>query len=305
MHTRTAIAVPLHPLLSVLTWLYLVSMMFALGLELGGTPKASRAQKRAKRFALVRGFVLGLIVLPLVTFSIARALHAPHEITVALVLLAACPGGRFAPHIVKFGGGDTALAAELTLWLAKLTCFTAVPTVEWMLKLRSLHIEELPLLVQLFVLQLAPLFFGKWLRRAHPSLGNRCSRPANRIALVVAVATFAVVLFRADRGIFSLLDPRGWVAVAAVGVAAPLIALIGGGRNEAERRTLVIGANAREVALALVLAGATFPQRAVQTAIFGIWVLHAVSTLVVARAMRSIGGARSVLTPVGGHARPS
>lgn len=245
--------------------------------------------------------------MPLVTFGIARALHAPRDITVALVLLAACPGARYAPHLVRFGGGDTALAAELALWLAKLTCFTAVPAVEWMLMLRGLHIDEVPILVQLFALQLVPLFFGKWLRRAHRSLGDRCAGPANRIARVVALATFGVVLLRADRGILALLDSRGWLAVAAIGVAGPVIAWWGGGRREAERRTFAIGANAREVALALVLAGVTFPEHAVETAIFGIWVFYALSSLLLARAMRAIGdpGSATVGAYAGRVQRPS
>ena len=83
-------------LVTILSAAYLVSMMFALGLELGGGPKETKEQKRAKRRMLVRGLFLNLVVLPLVAFGITRALHARSEVAVALLLLAVVPGGRYA-----------------------------------------------------------------------------------------------------------------------------------------------------------------------------------------------------------------
>ena len=124
-------------LTTVLAALYLVSMMFALGLELGGTPKESKEKKRAKRRMLVRGLVMNLVVLPAVAFGITRALHSSSDVAIALFLLASVPGGRFAPHLVKLGGGDVPLAIEVTLFLAKLTAFTAAPTARWLLGIQG------------------------------------------------------------------------------------------------------------------------------------------------------------------------
>ena len=65
--------------------------------------------------------------LPAVAFAITRALHASSDVAIALMLLAAVPGGRFAPHLVKLGGGDVPLSIEVTLFLAKSPAFTAAP----------------------------------------------------------------------------------------------------------------------------------------------------------------------------------
>jgi BASS family bile acid:Na+ symporter len=102
-----------------LSALYLVSMMFALGLEVGGAPPETKDKKRTKRRRLAWGLVVNLVVLPAVAYLIARAIHAASEVTIALMLLAAVPGGRFAPHFVKLGNGDVPQAIELTLFLAK------------------------------------------------------------------------------------------------------------------------------------------------------------------------------------------
>jgi BASS family bile acid:Na+ symporter len=236
--------------ITVLSAAYLVCMMFALGLELGGGPKESKEQKRAKRRMLLRGLILNLVVLPLVAFGITRAAHAPREVTIALLLLAAAPGGRFAPHLVRLGGGDIALAVEVTVFLAKITCFTAVLSAKWMLTLRALEIRELPIIAQLVVLQLVPFYLGKWLGRAHGSTADRLLKPARWVAIAVLLAGVPAVLLRDDRGILALLDTRSWVAVLAVVVVSPVVGRLFAGRHDAERRTFAIGANCRELALA-------------------------------------------------------
>jgi BASS family bile acid:Na+ symporter len=282
--------VSLRTLLTVLSAGYLVSMMFALGLELGGAAKESKAEKRAKRRLLVRGFVFSLVLLPLVTLVATRALHASGAVTVALVVLAACPGGRYAPHLVTLGGGDTPLSVEITLWLAKLTCFTAVPTVEWMLTQRSIELRELPFLLQLVLLQLVPLLFGKWVRRTHRSVGDRLFRPAHWFAIGVALVTLVLVLLRADRGLLQLLDARAWLAVAAVGVASPIVAWAAGGSRGSERRTFAVEANARELALALAITSARFSDHQIQTALFGVWSIYTLASFLLALALRSRPG---------------
>ena len=277
-------------LIKILSALYLVSMMFALGLELGGGPKESTEGKRAKRRMLVRGLFLNLVVLPLVAFGITRALDASRDVSVALVLLAAVPGGRYAPHLVKLGGGDTALAIELALFLSKITCFTAVPTAKWMLTLHTLEIHELPFLLQLVLLQLVPFYLGKWLRRAHRPAADRMLRPAHTIAVATAVAAFAFVLIKVDRGVLHLFDGRSWLAVTAVGIMSPLVGWLFGGRDEGGRRAFAITANARELALALVMTSLAFPGQGVHTALFGVWSMLAVASFLLACGMRTYGG---------------
>ena len=272
---------------AVLSAAYLVSMMFALGLELGGGPKESKEQKRAKRRMLLRGLILNLVVLPLVAFGITRAAHPPKDVAVALLLLAAVPGGRFAPHLVRFGGGDIALAVEVTVFLAKLTCFTAVLSAKWMLTLGALEIRELPIVAQLVVLQLVPFYLGKWLRRAHRNTADRLLKPAQWVATALLLTGVPAVLLRDDRGILALLDARSWLAILAVVVVSPVIGWLFAARHDAERRTFAIGANCRELALALTMASFAFPDKGVHTALYGIWSILGIASFLIASGMRN------------------
>lgn len=273
---------------TVLSALYLVSMMFALGLELGGTAKESKEKKRAKRRVLVRGLLVNLVVFPAVAYAIVRALHATGDVAIALMLLAAVPGGRFAPHLVKLGHGDVPLAVELTMFLAKLTAFSAAPTARWLLGVHAIDVHELPLILQLILLQLVPLYAGKWLRRKHRSLADRVLRPAHGMALAAMMAVFVAVLLREDRGLLQLMSDRAWLGVAVTGIAWPLLGWLLAGRAEGDRRTFAIIADAREIALALVLASLAFPERGVHTAIFGIWSIYAIVTMLLAAGMRAL-----------------
>lgn len=250
---------------------YLLSMMFSLGLALGGGQADSKREKRSGRRALLRGLVLNLVVLPVVTVAITRALRTSGDVTAALLLLAACPGGRYMPHLVKLGGGSLSLGVELTLFLAKITVFTAPMTARWALGLESLKVHELPLLLELVVLQVAPLLAGKWVSRHRPSLAARIERPVTWLALGIGAVIVVILLVKGGTHSLELLGDRGWGAVLAVAIASFLLGALFGGRDERRRRTVGISANAKELALALTMASVAFPQGEVQLALFGVW----------------------------------
>jgi BASS family bile acid:Na+ symporter len=280
-----------HAILMTLSALYLGAMMLALGLELGGGPKESKGEKRVKHRALAVGLLFNLVLLPLVTVGVARALHASGAVIVALLLLAAAPGGRWAPHAVKVGKGDVALSAEVTIFLAKITCITAVPMAKWLLTLRSLEIHELPFVLQLFFLQILPFYFGKWLRGKRPEAGARIRRVAEATAIATAVAVLAVALVRTEKW-FELFDTRSWLAVACVGVVSPVLGWLVGGRRPGHRRALAIGADARELSLALVMASFAFPTAEVRTALFAVALIFILATFLLAWVLRTLGRRR-------------
>jgi bile acid:Na+ symporter, BASS family len=273
---------------AILSGAYLVSMMFALGLELGGGPKESKEEKRRGRRTLVRALVLNLVVLPLIALGIARAMHLKGDVTVALLILVAAPGGRYAPQLVKLARGNVALAVEVALFLAKLTGFTVAPTVKWMLTLRSVEVRELPFILQLLVLQLVPYYFGRWVRRAHRPFAEKALGPAHLLAVALMIAVLVTALAKGDTGIGDLLHDRAWLAVLAVILVSPLVGWLAGGARDGDRRALAVGANTRELALALVVASVAFPGRGVHAALFAIWSLMALASGLLAWALRGV-----------------
>jgi BASS family bile acid:Na+ symporter len=289
----------LRAAVAALSALYLVTMMLALGLELGGGPRESKDEKRVKRHALVVGLLFNLVALPLVAFGVTRALRASSEVSIALLLLAATPGGRFAPQAVKLGKGDVALSVEVTIFLAKITCVTAVPLAKWMLTLGTLEIHELPFLVQLVLLQMLPFYYGKWLRKRRPEMAARLRRTVEAMAIATVIAVLAVAVAETERWL-GLVDLRSWLAVAVVGAVSPILGWLLGRSHVGHRRALAIGADAREASLALVITNFAFPQGGVRMAVLGVAFVLVVSTYLIAWVIRTLGGRRP--TPAGAPA---
>lgn len=271
-------------LIRVLAAGYLATMMLSLGLQLGvdaGAPKECKEDKKAKRRLLVRGLLFNLVVLPLVAAAITHALGARGELSTALLLLAAAPGGRFSPQLVAMGGGDLGMSVEVTLFLAKLTAFTGPVAARGLLQLHALSIRDLPFLVQLVLLQLVPYFAGRWLHRKHASTATSLFGWARGAALAAGVAAFLGVLLKA-RNLVGLLDVQGWAVVAAVALVSSVLGWLAGGSDAGARRTLSIHANARQVSLALAMASVVYPTGYAHAALFGVWLALSFVSLAIA-----------------------
>jgi BASS family bile acid:Na+ symporter len=275
-------------LIRILAATYLATMMFAFGLDLGGeTGRQEKDIKKKKRRVLASALLFNLVVLPAVAAVIVRALGTHNELSAALLLLAAAPGGRFAPQLVKLGGGAVPLSVELTLFLAKLTAFTAPVTARWLLELHSLTIRDLPFLVQLVALQLIPYFLGRWLRRRREAVALPLLRWAQAAALAAGVTAFVAVFLKARNPMALALDVHGWAAVAAVAVASSGLGWIAGGSDRATGRALSIHANARELSLALAMASVVYPDGYAHAALFAVWFALSIVSLALAGALHA------------------
>ena len=255
----------------ILAAIYLVAMMFSVGLGLrAGQPPEK--EKRSKKIGLlIRGLILNLVLFPCAALLLTRSLHLSDDVGFALLIVAASPGGRFAPHFTRIAGGHTAMATEETLLLAKLSVLTVPVTTKLMLGVHHLHLEELPLILQVLVLQIVPLYAGEALARWRGETAARVENPLRIVASVAAVA--AVLAFLVEtrfRGLIMLGD-RGWLAVLLVAAASVALGWLLGGASSHARRAMTISVLSRNLALALLVAGLAFPGRHVQLAVCGVW----------------------------------
>jgi BASS family bile acid:Na+ symporter len=269
-----------------LTASFLIVMMFSLGLELGAQPRKTKETKRHERRLIVRALVLNLVVLPLIAFALVRGMHRSGVVAAAVLLAAATPGGRFAPHLAKVARGDLGLAVEITLFLAKLTAFTAPVTIKWLLGVPRIELHDLVLIAQLLLLQVLPYLVGRRLRRASPRLAERLARPLLALEAALGIAFFAVLLGRGALAGLRTVGPADWGA----GFAFALLSLgsgwLAGGPEPEARRSFAVTAAARNLALGLLVASALFPGGSVQLALLGIWLMCLAVDTVFAAAIR-------------------
>lgn len=264
---------------------FLVAMMLSMGLTLGGEAPAGKTAKRRKRRLLLLALALNLVLLPLVALALTRALAASDDVAIAFLLVASAPGGRFAPTLGRMAGAELALSVEISLFLAKLVSFTAPVTARLLLHTHRIELRELPFIAQLLVLQLLPYLVGRQLRKRRPALAARLARPVAVVSWT-ACAIAALLIASRLRGVAALVGARGWWPVVIFAVLAPAIGWLVGGVTPATRRAVAISADARDGALALVLASAAFAAAEVQLATLAVWLFLLVTNLLLVALVR-------------------
>jgi BASS family bile acid:Na+ symporter len=286
MHELTSTAALTSVAARVLGASFLVVMMFSLGLEIEALPRKEKRVKRHERWLLVRALVLNLVLLPLITYGIVRVLHASGAVAMAVLLIAATPGGRFAPQVAKIARGDLGLAVEVTLFLAKLTAFTAPVTVKWLIGAPRVELHDLQLIAELVLFQMLPYLVGRRVRRKRPALASSLARPLVVAEAFIGVAFLAILLGTGALAKLSAMPPVGWAAAALFTVISLSLGWTLGGRDAEARRTLAVTAAARNIGLGLVIAGELFHDGAIQLSLFGIWLMGVVLDVAFAAAVR-------------------
>ena len=109
--------------------LVLATMVFAVALEL--KPDDFRRVAQSPK-AVIAGLIPQFILLPVGTWLATLALDLPPNIEVAMILVAACPGGSLSNVVTHFGRGNTALSVSVSA-VASLIALVATPfNFSWM-----------------------------------------------------------------------------------------------------------------------------------------------------------------------------
>jgi BASS family bile acid:Na+ symporter len=255
----------------VIAAIALIAMMLQLGLAL--EPEHDKAAKWHKRRLVLRALAFNFALVPLLALLAQRALGAEGPIAIALLLLAASPGGRHAPKLVDIAHGDAGLSVEITLFMNKLNAFLSPLVAAWLIGGHRADLRELPFVAQLFVLQIVPFYGARLLRRWRPRLATRLARPAQLTAGGAAAMLLAILIARHALRLSLLLGARGWLAVLLFGAALLALGWLVGGRSPAVRRAFALASESRNLALALVIANMKVRDDQVLIAIFGAWVI--------------------------------
>jgi BASS family bile acid:Na+ symporter len=249
----------------------LIAMMLQLGLAL--EPVKDRAEKRRERWLVLRALAFNFALVPLLAVLAKYAMGATGVVGTALLLLAATPGGRHAPALAEAARGDAALSVEITLFINKVNVILSPLLAAWLVGRHHVGLPELPLFAQSVVLQLGPFLVARRLHKWRPALALRLARPAQHAGTAATMVLLVYLAARhALRGTWAF-GVRGWLAVLLFGVVLLALGWLVGGRDRATRRTFAIAGEARNLALALVIANMIVRNDQVLLAIFGAWVI--------------------------------
>ena len=142
----------------------LTLLMFCLGLTL----EAKDFLLVIKRGKAVAGGLFGQLIMPLVAWVVAQAIHLDPVFTIGLVLIACCPGGSSSNIFSMLAKGDVALSVSLTAMSSIITLFT-LPLIMQMATCAvgqqiGIKLPIMNLLMQNLVTMLLPILIGIGIR---------------------------------------------------------------------------------------------------------------------------------------------
>ena len=274
--------------------LVLALMMFAVALHLRWADFALVA--RMPR-AVAAGLIPQFLLLPAATWALTMVLDLPANVELAMLLVAACPGGNVSNVVTHFARGNAALSVTLTavasaaavVMLPLNFAWTAAANPDTARLLVALAVDQKLLWLNLLAMLGLPMVLGLWLGARRPQLAQRLQKPLGRMALGMLLV-FIVAGLLGQRQLLTLaLLPTFALVVAhnllglGLGWLSARLFRVGW----AERRTITIEVGMQNSALALAVIASQFQNdlgMVVIASLWGIW--HIVSGLLLAAVWR-------------------
>ena len=280
--------------------LVLATMVFSVALELKVDDFRRVAQTPR---AVVCGLIPQFILLPVGTWLATLVLDLPPDIEVAMILVAACPGGSLSNVITHFGHGNTALSVSVSA-VASLIALVATPfNFSWMVAsnpataswLRTLAIDPSDIWISLLLLLAVPMALGLSLTHFKPALSKRLQKPLANFSLVALLAFIVAGLVK-ERQLLTLgLLPLLAIVVLhnASGLLFGYLTGLAMRVSEFDRRAVMIEGGMQNSGLALGIIAVQFNSDLGMVLIASLWgIWHIVSGLALAFFWRRKDAAR-------------
>ena len=241
----------------------LIVLMFLLGIDISRKAFADIAHNPK---AVLLGLIGQLVILPILSFSIAWLLKLPPVYFMGLVLVACCPGGSSSNVFSLLAKGDVALSVTLTALSSIITLFTLPVIMEFVTEAVSDMSDvsiELPvgrLLVQNIVLLFVPLLAGSMFKHFCPEAAVKVSKVLSKMAFPALMILAAVFFLQYKTEIAENFASLGLSAALLIVVAMACSSGISriGKFNDAVRRTIVIEVGMQNAAQAIAIASSPF-----------------------------------------------
>lgn len=196
----------LHLLFNAVTVIFIATTMFAAGL---GSTISELRDIVADLPLLLLALLGNLVIVPLLGWGIGVLLSLPTAAFIALILVAASPGGPFGAKLAMVQKGEVVAGATMQVLLAAVGSLTFGPTVNGILTAAkvgagvSLNVGSLVLTVA--ILQLVPFVIGLLLRQCAPPVARSWHPASVRASNVTFLIVLAGMLLGNWRDVVALL----------------------------------------------------------------------------------------------------
>ena len=239
--------------------LTIFTLMLTIGVNQSFADLTSLWRDRTK---LLRALLAAVILVPAVFFVVLNVLELPIEVASALALLAAAPGAPLITKRSQLVKADPVYTSSLQLVLALLAIIVTPLLLTIFYASFELSVERVnafQVAKQIAVVTFVPVVIGLSLRYFLPDVVARIQKPLNLLAnglfILLLLALVALLVAVPELRAKLLL---GWAAIFAILIVATAAVVIGhlmGGSRRDQRAGLAISCLARNVGLALFIAG--------------------------------------------------
>lgn len=238
--------------------LSLAVIMFGMGLSL--TP-ADFKRILIYPKAVAIGLTNQIILLPLIAYGLCKLFNLSPELSVGMMILAACPGGATSNLIAHLAKGDTALSVTLTAFSSIITVFT-IPII---INFSILHfipdgseqqLNVISTVISVLAITIIPVIIGMVLLKKSPQLASKLDQPFRKISAIFFVLILLAAILKERANFVEYFAQAGPVAL-----TLNIITLVLGfsiarlfGVNEKQSRTISIESGIQNGTLGITIA---------------------------------------------------
>ena len=246
-------------LINILAAVTLIELMLSIGL--GASVAQVWAAARDWR-GLVCALVANYAVVPAIALALVLWFNAAPMIGAGVMVVAACPGAPYAPPLTGLAKGRVELAIGWMVLLSGSSAVFGPILLHFLLPLVTrgapVSVDAVRTVTTLAVVQFLPLCVGMAVAAYGASWVGRLKKRLTRLSLILNLVLFGVILVAQIR-MLAAIRATGYVGMLLLLVGSAAAGWLLGGRDAADRRTLAITTCVRNVGVALVIAGGSFP----------------------------------------------
>jgi len=249
-----------HIFIDIFMYGFILSTLFGAGLELA-IKDVIEPIKNIK--SVIKILLINYILIPLMAYGLTILLHADEGLKIGILIISCCAGADFLPKLIVIARGSLGHAVGFMFLLMVATSVFAPIILP--IAIPGISVNPLAIARPLVVLMLLPLSLGLTIRSLKPSAAEMIHPVMKKISTSCLIIT--AVLFLSVR--YDLFISAYGTGVFNMGILYTVLALLlgfilaGGSRND--RIIFTLGSGARNMAAALLIASANFPDPRVIT----------------------------------------
>jgi len=195
----------------------IILALIMLGLGLGlKVEDFTRVFKAPKDFIV--GFILQLIILPIVAYLLIIILKTPPEIAIGVMIIAAAPGGVTSNILTKFADGDVALSISLTAIISLISIITVPFIIFTSADLFGItnitqNISMVGIALKMVMVVTIPVILGMIIRKFADSFISSKVEIFNKLNIVFFIIFFIAAFYEERENIISFIMQAGFITL--------------------------------------------------------------------------------------------